>query len=179
MMQGTIAEDSAFYYDADLQKGSYTGHDSQSSLLTDASSSTAEVIDCPRLPSLSYQHMLMQCTIGQDAYMMPVKSTTNCDQGSSYDPQQPSEGPSEYCSLFSNNNDQQRNRQCRTDFLRECMPTSTPMGIIGSARPAQDAAGKQTTSALVQACSFFGEVVTEIDTDDDMPDDISGIFEDW
>jgi hypothetical protein len=123
---------------------------------------------------------MMQGNIDQDAYMMPVKSTTNCVQGPSYDQQQPSKGPSEYCSLFSNNIDQQRNWQsCRTDFLRECMPTSTPMGIIGSARPTQETAGKQTMSALEQACSLFGEGVTESDTEDDLSDDVSGIFEEW
>jgi hypothetical protein len=175
-MQGTIAEESTFYYDTCLHQGGYTGNGSQSSVITDASSSTAEEIYCPS-PSILYQPM-MQGTIGQDAYMMPVKSTTNCVQGFSYDQQQPSKGTSEYCSLFSNYIDQQRNRQCRTDFLRGCVPTSTSMGIIGSARPTQETAGKQTLSALVQACSLFGEI-TEIDNEDDLSDDISGIFEEW
>jgi hypothetical protein len=179
IMQGTITEESTFYNDSYLHQGSYTSNDSQSSMLTDASSSTAKEIYCPS-SSLPYQPM-MQGDIGQDAYMMPsVKSTTNCVQGSCYDQQQqPSKGTSEYCSSFSNYNDQQRNRQCRTDFLRGCMPTSISMGIIGStARPTQETAGKQTMSALVQGCSLFGEF-TEIDTEDDMPDDISGIFEEW
>jgi hypothetical protein len=175
--QDTIAEESTFYYDTSLHQGSYASNeDSQSSVLTDASSSTAEEIYCPS-PSIPYQPM-MQGTIGQDAYMMPVKSTTNCVQDFSYDQQQPSKGTSEYCSLFSNYIDQQRNRKCRTDFLRGCMPTSTSTGIIGSARRTQETAGKQTMPALVQACSLFGEI-TEIDNEDDLSDDISGIFEEW
>jgi hypothetical protein len=175
MMQGTISEESTFYYDTHLHQGSYTSKDSQNSMLTDASSATFEEIYCPS-PSLSYQPM-MQGTIRQDAYMMPVKSTTNCVQGGSYDQQQPSQGTGEYCSLFSNY--QRRNRQCRTDFLHGCMPTSTcSMGVIGSARPTQATAGKQTMSALEQACGLFGEV-TEINTEDDLLDDTSGIFEEW
>jgi hypothetical protein len=136
---------------------------------TDALSSTAEEIYCPSM---------MQGTIGQDAYMMPVKSTANCVQDFSYDQQQPSKGMSEYCSLFSNYIDQQQNRKCPTDFLRGCMPASTSTGIIGSARPTQETAGEQTMPALVQACSLFGEI-TEINNEDDLPDDISGIFEEW
>jgi hypothetical protein len=187
MMQGTIAEESTLYYDTYLRQGSYTSNDSQSSMLTDASSSTAEEIYRPS-PSISYQPMtqgtigqdayMMQGNISQDAYMMPVKSTTNCVQVSSYDQQQPSKGTSEYCSLFSNYIDQRRNRQGRTDFFRGCMPTSTSMGIIESARPTQGTAGKQTMSALVQACSLFDEV-TERQNEVDLPDDISGIFEEW
>jgi hypothetical protein len=179
MMQGTIAEESTLYYDTYLRGlGSYASNDSQSSMLTDASSSTAEEI-YRTSPSLSYQPMMQGTgTIGQDAYMMPVKSTTNCFQGSSYDQQQPSNGTSEYCSLFSNYIDQRRNRQCRTDFFRGCMPTSTSMGIIESARPTQETAGNQTVSALVQACSLFGED-TEAKNEVDLPDDISGIFEEW
>jgi hypothetical protein len=175
-MQGTIAEESTLYYDTYLHQGSYTSNDSQSSVLADASSSTsAEEIYCP---SLLYQPM-MQGTIGQDACMTPAKSTTNCIQGSSYDQQQPyKEGTSEYCLLSSNYIDQQRNRQCGTDFLRGGMPTSTSMGIIGSARPTQETAGKQTMPAVVSVCSLFGKI-TEIDTEDDLSDDISGIFEAW
>jgi hypothetical protein len=138
---------------------------------------------------------MMQGTIGQDAYMMPVKNRTNCVQDSSYDQlqqQQPSKQvTSEYCSLFSNHDiGPQRNRQCRTDFLRGCMAATTftsSIDIIGSiAPPAQEtttaaAGGKQTMSALVQACSLFSlfaDEVTEIDSEDDwLDDDISGIFE--
>jgi hypothetical protein len=94
-------------YDTYLPQGSYTSNESQSRMLKDASSSTAEGIYCPS-PSLSYQPM-MQGTIGKNAYMTPVKSTTNCVQGSSYVQQQPSEGTSEYCSLFYKYIEQQRN----------------------------------------------------------------------
>jgi hypothetical protein len=109
---GEVSAHSAFYllnYVTNLPQGSYTSNDSQSRMLKDASSSTAEEIYCPSpSPSLSYQPM-MQGTIGQDAYMMPVKSATNCVQGSSYVQQQPSEGTSEYCSLFYKYIEKQRN----------------------------------------------------------------------
>jgi hypothetical protein len=174
----TLAEDSTFYFDTYLHQGMNTSNNSQSSLRTstDASSSTAEEIYCPS-PSVSHQPM-MQGSIGQDAYMMPVDSMTNCVQVSSYDQQQPSKGmSSEYCSFFSNYIDQQQNRQCCTDFIR--MTTSTSMGIIGAAGPTQETAGKQTSmSALVKARGLICEV-QEIYTADDLADDISGIFEDW
>jgi hypothetical protein len=172
----TLEEESTFYFDTYLHQGMNTSNHSQSSMRTstDASLSTAEEIYCP-IPSVSHQPM-MQGSIGQDAYMMPVESTTNCVQVSSYDQQQPSEGMSEYCSLFSNYIDQQRNRQCCTDFLR--LPTSTSMGIIGAAGPTKETAGKQTMSALVEARGLICEV-QEIITADDLADDISGIFEDW
>jgi hypothetical protein len=157
----TLAEESTFYYDTYLHQGMDTSNPSTQSSMrtsTDASSSTAEEIYSPS-PSVSHQPM-MQGSIRQDVYVMPVESTTNCVQGS----------------LFSNYIDQQRNRQCRTNFPR--MPTFTSMGIIGAARPTQETAGKQTImSALVQACGLIGEV-QESDTEDDLPDDISGIFED-
>jgi hypothetical protein len=173
----TVAEEPTFYYDTYLHQGinTSTNHSPQSSVRTSedaSSSSTAEEIYCPT-PSVSHQPM-MQGSIRQDVYMTPVENTTNCVQGSSYDQQQPSKGMGEYRSLFSNYIDQQQNRQCLIDFLR--MPTSTSMGIIGAARPTQETAGKQTMSALEQACGLIGEV-QEIDTEDDLPDDISGIFE--
>jgi hypothetical protein len=172
----TLAEESTFYNDTYLHQGMNTRNHSQSSMRTstDASSSRAEEIYCPS-PSVSHQPM-MQGSIGQDAYMMPVDSMTNCVQVSSYDQQQSSKGMSEYCSLLSNYIEQQRNRRYRTDFLR--MQTSTFLGTIGAARPTQETAGKQTMSALVQACDLICEG-QEIDTADDLPDDISGIFEDW
>jgi hypothetical protein len=171
----TLEEKSTSYYDTYLHQGMNTSNRSPSSMRTsmDSSLSTAEEIYCPS-PSVSHQPM-MQGSIGQDAYMMPFESTTNCVQVSSYNQQQPSEGMSEDCSLFSNYIEQQRNRQCCTDFLR--MPTSTFMGIIGSAGPTQETAGKQTMSALVQARGLICEV-KEIITADDLADDISGIFED-
>jgi hypothetical protein len=152
-----LVEESTFYYDTYLHQGMNTSNQSpQSSMRTSTDAS-----------SLSHQPM-MQISIRQDAYMMPVESTTNCVQGSSYDQQQPSKGMSKYRSLFSNCIDQQRNRQYLIDFLRMPTPTS-----IGAARPTQETAEKQTMSALVQACGLIGEV-QEIDTEDDLPDDISG-----
>jgi hypothetical protein len=158
----TLVEESTFYYDTYLHQGMNTSnHSPQSSMRTSTDAS-----------SLSHQPM-MQISIRQDAYMMPVESTTNCVQGSSYDQQQPSDGMSKYNSLFSNCIDQQRNRQRLIDFLR--MPTSTSVGIIGAARPpTQETAGKQTMAVMAQACGLIGEV----DIEDDLPDDISGIFED-
>jgi hypothetical protein len=159
------------------RKASQTSnHRPQSSMRTstDASSATAEEIYSPS-PSVSHQPML-QGSIREDAYMMPVECTTNCVQDSSYDQQQPFNGMTEYGSLCSSYIDQQRNRQCRTNFLRT--PSFDSMGIIGAARPTQETAGKQTImSALVQACGLIGKV-QESDTEDDLPDDISGIFED-
>jgi hypothetical protein len=124
----TVAQESTLYLRncvTYLHQGTYTSNDSQSSMLKYAStaerihrllndaSSTAEGFyrPCP-IPNLSYQPM-MQGTIGQDAYMMPVKSTTSCVQGSSYHQQQPFKGTSEYCSSFSNYIEQQRNRYHR------------------------------------------------------------------
>jgi hypothetical protein len=54
------------------------------------------------------------------------------------------------------------------------------INIIGLiAPPAQEttAGGKQTMSALVEACIFFGKFTEIISEDDWLDDDISGIFE--
>jgi hypothetical protein len=173
----TLAEESTFYDDTYyLHQGmNISNHSPQSSMRTstDASSSTADEIYYPS-PSVSHQPT-MQGSVRQDAYIMPVENTTNCVQDSSYDQQQPSKGMGEYRSLFANYIDQERNQQCLIDFPR--MPTSTSMGMIGASRPTQETAGKQAMSVLAQAYGLIGEV-QEIDTEDDLPDDISGIFED-
>jgi hypothetical protein len=87
----------------------------------------------------------------------------------------------DYCSLLSHYIDDQGSRPRRADFLRDCLPVSASADFIGSSSLArnQQNARFSTRSALEQACSL---VMEDNDNDSlehhDLPDDISGIFED-